>query len=127
MPNNVRPTNVRQAVKTPTMDPSETYLLTSVTGIKAAAAQRAAIGAIIDSPPSPVAMPLPPRNFKKIGQLCPIKANSPDTISAAVVPMKALASNTIKIPFATSRISTKAATFLPPVRKTLDIPVFPLP
>ena len=46
---------------------------------------------------------------------------------AAVVPIKSLASSTIKMPFEMSRINTKAATFLPPVRKTLDIPVFPLP
>src|ERR1051326_7380711 len=69
---NSRSVQVRVGNKaTATMDPSEIYRKKKTTITKIAAAQRTALGAIMAKAPSPVATPLPPRNFSQMGNMWP--------------------------------------------------------
>src|SRR5689334_5001885 len=60
---------------TATIDPREIYRKKKTTITKIAAAQRTAFGAIMAKAPSPVATPLPPRNFSHTGNMWPRMAH----------------------------------------------------
>ena len=72
-------------------------------------------------------MPRPPRKPRNMGQLWPARAASAAVTSAALVPRVSRARITAATPLPMSRVSTMAAALPPPVRRTLDIPVRPLP
>ena len=118
---------VTAPIITPITEPREMYRLTAVTVRNVAVAISAATGTINAKLPSAVSMPRPPLNCRNTGQLWPTKTTSPADTSAAVVSITDLAMNTATTPFAMSRVKTTAADLTPPVRRTLDIPVRPLP
>ncbi len=89
------------------------------------------LGKIILNPqiePIEVATPLPPLNFKNIGQLCPHTLNMAANIYIELAEArKTLASNKGKKPFKKSRIKTKMPHFFPTTLTTLVAPILPEP
>ena len=78
--------------------------------------------------PIEVATPLPPLNFKNIGQLCPQMHNIAETIYMELVGLRTnLARNSGKKPFKKSRTKTRIPHFFPTTLTTLVAPMLPEP
>jgi len=89
------------------------------------------LGKIMLSPqaaPIEVATPLPPLNFKNIGQLCPETLNIAETIYMGLVGLRtSLAKRSGKKPLRKSRTKTKIPHFFPTTLTTLVAPILPEP
>jgi len=89
------------------------------------------LGKIILKPqaaPIEVATPLPPLNFKNIGQLCPETLNMAEAIYIGLVGLRInLARRSGNKPFKKSRTKTSIPHFLPTTLTTLVAPILPEP
>ena len=84
-------------------------------------------GTIIKAHAAPGAIPRPPLNPVKMGQLCPITTSKPAATSNEISVYVAFARETARSPFPTSRRNTIMASFGPEVLSTFVVPIPPLP
>ena len=107
--------------------PKDVYRLRSTTAHQNAKSANPTTGASAIVVPAPVATALPPLKPRKTGQQCPTTAANATAATTHSFSVRKRARKTGANPFSMSPAIVITAGHVPTVRRTLAIPMFPLP